>query len=83
MRKMKVIINENFGRFSRLILKITVPLVLVQAIYLMYYIFSRDAFTIFTSYEIVMNIVESVLMSLLLSVGGSLFMDFLERKKIK
>lgn len=80
MKKMKVIMSERFGRFSRLILKITVPMVLVQAAYLMYYIFSRDAFSLFSAFEIVTNIAESVIMSLLLSVGGCLLMDGMERK---
>ena len=75
--------NLAFCDFSRLILKLTVPMVAVQAAYLIYYIISRDMFAVFAAYDIVVNIIQSVLMSLLLSIGGCLFMDFLERNKLK
>lgn len=74
--------REGFGKFSKFILSITIPMVAIQAIYLVYYIVSRDMFELFANFELVTYMAESVLMSLLLSVGGCLLMDIMEKSEI-
>ncbi len=74
--------REGFGKFSKFILNMTVPMVAIQAIYLVYYIVSHDMFELFANFELVTYMAESVLMSLLLSVGGCLFMDIMEKSEI-
>lgn len=81
MKNIRSLIHSSFGRFSSLILKITVPLVFVQAAYLVYYIYSNGAFELMSDIDTFYAIVESVLISLLISVGGSLFMEYLEKKR--
>ncbi len=73
--------NENFRFFARLILKITVPLVAFQALILIVFILMSDRYELFSSMHIVWGIAEGALVSLVMSVGGCLLMDSLERKR--
>ncbi len=69
-----------FGRFPALVLKLTFPLVLIQAAYLVFFISTRDAYTLLSSADMLSSIFESVLVSLILSVGGSLLLEYTEKK---
>ena len=81
MKKIRSLILSSFGHFSSLILKLTSPLVFIQAAYLFYYIYSRETFELVAGSETVYAIIESIMMSLLLSVGGSLLMEYMEKKR--
>ncbi|MGN1095577.1 MAG: hypothetical protein ACI4QR_04240 [Eubacteriales bacterium] len=80
-KKSKKAASRPFGEFACFILKLTVPMVLAQTVYLLYYILSREKYILVSNMETVYNIVESIMMSLMLSVGGSLFMDYNEKKQ--
>ena len=81
MKKIRRLMLSSFGHFSSLILKLTSPLVFIQAAYLLYYIYSRETFELVAGSETVYAIIESIMMSLLLSVGGSLLMEYMEKKR--
>ena len=81
MKKIKSLMLSSFGHFSSLILKLTSPLVFIQAAYLLYYIYSRETFELVAGSETVYAIIESIMMSLLLSGGGSLLMEYIEKKR--
>ncbi|MBE6654613.1 MAG: hypothetical protein E7608_04065 [Ruminococcaceae bacterium] len=77
------IADMRLCRTARLILRLTVPLVAIQALVLIYYIFFNDAYTVFTQLHTVCALAEGVLVSLVLSIGGSLLADVLDRRKNK
>ena len=72
--------NESLGAFARLVLKITVPLVLIQALGLIIFILTSDRYELFSSMHVAWGIAEGALVSLVLSIGGCLLADSLERK---
>lgn len=86
MEKIKIInkiANERLCSSARLILRLTVPLVIIQELMLIFYICYSDVYVIFTELHIVHGMAEGVLVSLILSIGGSLLADSLERRKNK
>ena len=74
---------EGLGFYAKLVLRITVPLVVIQALGLVFFVLSTDNYELFSSLDVVWGITEAVLVSLALSVGGCLFTDALEREKSK
>ncbi len=83
IRSLNKIFNVRLCRPARLILGLTVPLVIIQALALIYYIFSHDAYAVFTQLHVVGGLAEGVLVSLMFSIGGCLLADALERRKNK
>lgn len=75
--------GEGLGAYANLVLKITVPLVVIQALVLVFFVLSTDNYELFSSLDVVWEVTEAVLVSLALSVGGCLFTDALEREKSK
>ena len=75
--------GESLGFYAKLVLMITVPLVVIQALVLVFFVLSTDNYELFSSLDVVWGITEAVLVSLVLSVGGCLFTDALEREKSK
>lgn len=81
--KLLKISNEKLGFYAKLVLKITIPLVLIQALGLVFFVLSTDTYELFSSLDVMWGITEAVLVSLALSVGGCLLTDALEREKSK
>ena len=58
--------GEGLGAYANLVLKITVPLVVIQALVLVFFVLSTDNYELFSSLDVVWGITEAVLVSLAL-----------------
>ncbi|MBQ0010988.1 MAG: hypothetical protein KBS76_07820 [Ruminococcus sp.] len=79
-RKAGIAGKKTVGKDALFLISATAPLVLLQLGYAVLYTARLDAYALSTMRDTVSLLFENVLMSLLISVGGSLLLDLAERE---
>ena len=82
-KKKKSIKYPKLGRGAERLLLLTLPIVLLQAIYITVFVAGSNTYEIAKSVDAIRLMLERMGGSLLLSVLGSLFFDMLEKREKK
>ncbi len=73
----------KLGQLAQRVLLITLPVVLVIAIYTAVYIAGKDTYEVAASFDTILFMLDRLEMSLMFSVMGSLLLDMLEKREKK
>ena len=73
----------KLGQLAQRVLLITLPVVLVIAIYTAVYIAGKDTYEVTASFDTILFMLDRLGMSLMFSVMGSLLLDMLEKREKK
>ena len=82
-RKKKNMRCPKLGARAEKLLLITLPIVLIQALFTTVFVAGKDTYEIAMNTDMINLMLDRIWLSLLLSVLGSLFFDMLEKREKK
>ncbi len=82
-RKKKNIKCPKLGAHAEKLLLITLPIVLIQAVFTTVFVAGKDTYEIAMNIDTISLMLDRIGLSLLLSILGSLFFDMLEKREKK